>query len=147
MIVRNIFEGHVNTVQLASNFTLKREHSCEPRRIFKSSCELLASARTSLAERLRVLTSYLRVHDYCTSAKYSRTFAHVAGTQALTSSADACHEIATYVCIRERIRLHRNNPTSRLFAKPSIHTKELTKITEHSSRRCRKIYFHEHVQQ
>ena len=45
-----------------------------------------------------------------------------------------CHETATYVCLRERIRLHRNNPSSRLLVKPSIHTKELIKITEQSSR-------------
>ena len=44
------------------------------RRIFKSARELLASARASLAESL--LKSYLRVHAYCTSAKYSRAFVH-----------------------------------------------------------------------
>ena len=41
---------HTGTVQLTSKFTLKRERSHEPRRIFKSAHELLASARTSLAE-------------------------------------------------------------------------------------------------
>ena len=60
-----------STVQLVSNFTLKYKCSREPRRIFKSAHELLASARASLEERLRVLTSYLHVHDHCTSAKYS----------------------------------------------------------------------------
>ena len=54
-------------VQFASN--LKRERSHEPRRIFKSTRESLASARTSLAEFL--LVSYLHVHDYCKSAKLS----------------------------------------------------------------------------
>ena len=88
----------------------------------------------SLAKRLRVLMSYLHVHDYCMSAKYLQTFVHVARTQALASSANVCHETATYVCSHERIHLHRNNPSSRLLVKPSIHTKELTKITEQSSR-------------
>ena len=35
---------HVATVQLASNFTLKRERSRKPRRIFKSARKLLACA-------------------------------------------------------------------------------------------------------
>ena len=87
-----------------------------PHKIFKSACEVLASACANFAERLRVLVSYLRVHDYCTSAKYSRAFVHVACTQALTSlvasSANVCHEIAMYVCLRERIHLHCNNPSS-----------------------------------
>ena len=65
---------HVCTVQLASKFTLKCEHSHEPRRIFKSARELLASTHASLAKIL--LASYLHVHDYCTSAKYSRAFVH-----------------------------------------------------------------------
>ena len=89
------------------------------------------SARTSLEERLRVLVSYLRVHDYCTSTYPS----------AREPRREQCHEIATYVCLLERIRLHRDNPSSRLLVKPSIHTKELTEIMEQSSRRCRKIYF------
>ena len=63
------------TVQLVSKFALKCECSHEPRRIFKSARELLASACTSLAKLL--LASCLRVHDYCTSAKYSRAFVHV----------------------------------------------------------------------
>ena len=45
------------------------------RRNFKSARELLASARASRAESL--LASYLRVHAYCMSAKYSRAFVHV----------------------------------------------------------------------
>ena len=77
--------------------------------------------------------------------KYLQAFVYVARTQVVASlvvsSANVCHETAMYVCLRERIRLHRNNPSSRLLVKPSIHTKELTKITEQSSRRCRKIYF------
>ena len=128
-------------VQLASNFTLKCERSREPCRIFKSAHKLLVSTCMSLAERLRVLASYLRVHDYCAVAKYLRAFVYVARTQALVSSANVCHETATYICSCEQIRLHRNNLSSRLLVKPSIHTKELTKITEQSSRRCRKISF------
>ena len=53
-----------------------------------------------LAEFLRVLASYWRVHNYCISTKYSRAFIYVAEwhtrTLALTSSANACHGIATY---------------------------------------------------
>ena len=67
-------------VQLASKFTLKRERSHGPCRIFKSARKLLASARTNLAELLRVLASYLLVHNYCTSSKYLRAFVHVART-------------------------------------------------------------------
>ena len=58
-------------VQLASKFTLKCERLHEPHRIFKSAPELPSSTRMSLTELLRVLASYLHVHDYCTSAKYS----------------------------------------------------------------------------
>ena len=76
--------------------------------------------------------SYLHVHDYCTSTKYS--FVHVARTQVLASSANVCHETAMYVCLRKQFRLYCNNHSSRLLVKPSIHTKELTKITEQSSR-------------
>ena len=56
-------------VQFASKFTLKCARLHEPRRIFKSARELLASACMSLTKLL--LVSYLRVHDYCTSVKYS----------------------------------------------------------------------------
>ena len=84
-------------VQLASNFTLKWECSRSPRRIFKDARKLLVSTRMSLAERLRMLASYLHAYDYCTSAKYSRAFVHVARTQALASSANVRHETATYV--------------------------------------------------
>ena len=83
-------------VQLASKFTLKRKRLHEPCRIFKSAPELLGSTCTSLAELLRVLVSYLHVHDYCTSAIYSRTFVHVAHTSMLAISANACQETATY---------------------------------------------------
>ena len=89
-------------LQLASNFKRKYECLREPRRIFKSACELLAGTHVSLAEHLRVLASYLRVHDYCTSAKYLRAFVHVIRTQVLASllvsSANMCHETATYIC-------------------------------------------------
>ena len=80
-----------------SNFTLKRERSDELCRIFKSVRELLVSACMSLAERLRLLVSCLRVHDYCTSAKYLRAFGHGARTQALASSVNVCHETDSYV--------------------------------------------------
>ena len=77
----------------------------EPCKIFKNARELLVSTRASLAEHLRVSASYLHVHDYCTSAKYSRAFVHVARTQALASliasSANVCQKTATYVCLRE----------------------------------------------
>ena len=63
------------TVQLASKFTLNCETRTSARKIFKSARELLASARASLAKPL--LASYMRVHAYCTSAKYSRAFVHV----------------------------------------------------------------------
>ena len=120
----------VATVQLASKFTLKRERSHEPRRIFKSTCKLLASAHTSLTELL--LTSYVHVHDYCTSAKYSRVFVHVrmyvTRTSALTSSANTCH--STYVCIRARIRLYRFKLSSGMLVKSLIYPKNFTKITK-----------------
>ena len=63
---------------------------------FKSARGILASAHTSLAELLRELASYFRVHDYCTSVKYLRAFVHVARTSSLASSANTCLGTATY---------------------------------------------------
>ena len=112
------------TVQLASKFTLNCEHSHERSQNFKSARELLASARASLAEPL--LVNYLRVHAYCTSAKYSRAFVHVrtyvTRTSALASNANTCH--GTYVFSRAQHRLHRFKLSSGLLVKPSIHQKE-----------------------
>ena len=89
------------TVQLASNFTLKCEHLREPCRIFKSAHELLVSAYTHLDDCLRVLASYLRVHDYCTNAKYSRTFVHVARTQAFASLV-----VNSATCVTKQLRAY-----------------------------------------
>ena len=99
-----------NTVQLASKFTIKCKRSHETRRIFKSVHELLASARTSLAELL--LTSYLRVHEceilasVCPCTKVTRT-------SVLANSANTCHGTAT--CSRARIRVHCFNLSSGLL--------------------------------
>ena len=95
----------------------------------------------SLAELLRVLVNYLRVHDYCTSAKYSQAFVHVAHTSVLASNANACHETATYVCSCAGIHLHCFNPFSGLFVSLRSIQKNFTIITKQSSKRYRKIYF------
>ena len=84
---------------------------------------------------------YLRVHDYCMSAKYSRAFVLVRSMY--PSANEQCKHVsptASYVCSQEQVCLHCDNPSSRLLVKPSIYTEELAKITEQSSRSCRKIY-------
>ena len=74
-VLKFLYFMWVRTVQLASKFTLNCVTRTSARKIFKSARELLASARASLAKPL--LASYMRVHAYCTSAKYSRAFVHV----------------------------------------------------------------------
>ena len=61
------------------------------------------SARMSLAEFLRMLASYWRVHNYCMSAKILASVFYLAAwhacTSALLSSANKCKGIAKYALI------------------------------------------------